>query len=267
MSAGGFVHNLADGVIFGERDVARCYVHRPPYAPALFEKLLDLTPRRKRALDLGSGPGKIAIELSPHFEEVAAVDPSLTMIEVGELAAAPRSNIVWVCSRAEDVILAERHDVITIGAAIAWMRHDILFERLAQWLEPDGTLAVISGDDVFAAQWKDAWTSFVARWLAKVGRHYDPAGFAASGQSYKSRMQIEGSEDFVYEFRQSIEDFTACQHSRATWAREKMGVEVAAEFDAELDRTLRPFAEDGWLAFKVRSDLTWRKPRPAETGS
>jgi len=77
-------------------------------------------------------------------------------------------------------------------------------------------------------------------------------------------MDIKGRETFVEDFRQPVEHFIACQHSTATFARAKLGAELAAEFDEALDAALRPLSNNGWLEFKVRSNLTWGKPRRTE---
>lgn len=74
-----FTLDPANGVVFGELDVARCYAYRVPYAAQLYQRLLELVPGRERLLDLGCGPGKLARELAPHFREVVAVDPSAAM--------------------------------------------------------------------------------------------------------------------------------------------------------------------------------------------
>ena len=80
----------AAGATFAEDDVARSYYARPPYAPALFERLLRIAPGRGRALDLGCGPGKVAMVLADHFTEVVALDPSSAMLELGRTADAGR---------------------------------------------------------------------------------------------------------------------------------------------------------------------------------
>jgi hypothetical protein len=74
-------------------------------------------------------------------------------------------------------------------------------------------------------------------------------------------MNIAGSEEFTFDYEQTVEDFVTCQHSRATWARSRMGAEMAAAFDADLRKMLGPFADKGLLRFKVRSTLVWGRPR------
>ena len=77
---------LSLAAIFADEDVARRYHTRAPYTPDLFTVLLSKTPGRRRALDLGCGPGKIARVLAEHFEAVVALDPSVPMIAAGEAA-------------------------------------------------------------------------------------------------------------------------------------------------------------------------------------
>jgi hypothetical protein len=105
------------------------------------------------------------------------------------------------------------------------------------------------------------WTEFLSRWLARVGRHYDPKGFDAAGRAYVGWMNIVGDERFEFEFRQPLEQYIALQHSTATFARAKMGHELADQFDADLQETLRPFASDGFLRFRIVSSLVWGTPK------
>ncbi len=60
------------GENFEQDDVVQIYLHRPPYAGAVFEKLRALTPQHDQLLDLGCGPGKISAGLTQHFGEVVA---------------------------------------------------------------------------------------------------------------------------------------------------------------------------------------------------
>ena len=255
-----FAFNPANADVFGELDVARCYACRPPYAPALYERLLRLVQTRRSALDLGCGPGKIAIELAPHFDRVVAVDPSGAMLQAGRERFGG-SNIRWLKGKAEEVDLPETFDVVTIGTAVHWMRHQTVFPRLLRWLD-GGPLAIVSSqrndDD---AEWSRRWVSFLTDWLRRVGREYDPVGFGAAGETYRAWMDVESEESFVADFHQPVEDFIALQHSTATFARTKLGPALSAEFDAELFETLTPLSDAGVLRFRMRSNLVWGRPR------
>lgn len=259
-----FAFDPVQGAVFSELDVARCYTYRMPYAVLLYERFLELVPNRERLLDLGCGPGKIARELAPRFRDVDAVDPSAAMLEAGQ-ELSRSANIRWQCARAEGVVLDSKFDAITIGTAVHWMEHAIVFPKMFEWLAADGVLAIIDSErSDNESTWAQRWVEFLKAWLKRVGREYDPVNFAAAGRTYVSWMDVAGKESFIEDFRQPVEHFIACQHSTATFARAKMGAELAAEFDEELDQALRPFADNGWLALKVRSNLTWGKPRRFE---
>lgn len=256
------VEKAASVLTFEDADVARCYTHRPPYAPALYDLLLENIPGRRRALDLGCGPGKIAIVLADHFAEVTALDPSGAMIEAGRRADAGRhGNITWAHMRAEDINADRPYDLVTAGTSIHWMRHDILLPKLVA-MTP--MLAVISEggpEHLHATCGREAWDDFLVRWLARVGRIYDKAAFDAENNRYEPWLDIAGRERFAFTFRQSVEDFIACQHSRATWARVAMGQALADEFDRELEALMRPHAREGMLELELVSELVWGVPR------
>ena len=246
--------------IFGDADVARCYAHRAPYAPALFDFLLKKTPGRARALDLGCGPGKIAIVLADHFAEVTALDPAAAMIDAGrEADAGQHGNIVWTIQRAEDLETGQTFDLVTAGTAIHWMQHDILFPKLAA-LTP--IVAIISGDGpAHPPCGHEAWVAFNSRWVARLGGVYSPAAFGAEAARHEPWLDIAGRERFAFTFRQRLEDFITGEHSRATWARAAMGEDLAAEFDRDLEALLGPHERDGMLAIDLVSELTWGAPR------
>jgi SAM-dependent methyltransferase len=256
----------AVGATFAERDVALSYFARPPYAPALYDTLLELTVRRERALDIGCGPGKVATVLADHFKEVVALDPSEPMLEVARKADAGRHpNIVWALDRAETFEDPKGFDLVTAAASIHWPDHAVLFPKLARWTD---RVAIIVGDALTFPCGEAAWLAFLRRWLVAMARRtpglraeYDPGRFAAEGLRHEAWMDIEGRATFRHLFRQSVDDFVVCQHSRATWSRAAMGELLAAAFDRELDALMRPFAADGVLELEIVSELTWGAPR------
>jgi 2-polyprenyl-3-methyl-5-hydroxy-6-metoxy-1,4-benzoquinol methylase len=85
---------------------------RPPYSPqleaALSEELhLDGT---GRLLDVGCGPGILAVRLASLFHQVVAVDPDPDMLAEGRAEAAREgvTNIVWVRALADGIGPAHR---------------------------------------------------------------------------------------------------------------------------------------------------------------
>ncbi|MCZ6644173.1 MAG: class I SAM-dependent methyltransferase, partial [Gammaproteobacteria bacterium] len=228
------------GARFDDAEVARNYLHRPPYAAALYDFLGERVANHHRALDLGCGPGKIAGELATMFDQVDAVDPSLPMLQQGQSLHADASNIRWIHASSEDAVLEGPYDLVTIGTAAHWMDHAVVFPKISNMLETDGVLATIQGDRPHQPPWEATWMAFLRRWLQRVGINYDETAFGNAVTAHEPWMNIAGRKTFIFDYRQKLVDFVACQHSRATWTRIQLGNPLAAEFDAELTELLTP---------------------------
>ncbi|MCZ6852313.1 MAG: methyltransferase domain-containing protein [Gammaproteobacteria bacterium] len=249
------------GTRFDDTEVARHYAHRAPYAAVSYEFLQGLVVQHRYVLDLGSGPGKIAGEMASWFERVDAVDSSLPMLRRGQALHAGSTNIRWIHARAEDAALEGPYDLVTIGAAAHWMDHAVVFPKLVKVMEKDGVLAMMDGDGPHQPPWQAAWVVFLRRWLERFGGKYDRARFGDAVAAYERWMDVAGRRTFLFDHRQSVADFVACQHSRATWTMARLGEAAGARFDQELTELLGPFAHDGQLEFSVQTNLVWGTPR------
>lgn len=75
-------------------------------------------------------------------------------------------------------------------------------------------------------------------------------------------MDIQGRETFTATVRQPVEQLIACEHSRATWARARMGG-LAEAFDSDLRAVLTPWAEHCGVTFEMETRLVWGWPLAA----
>jgi len=111
------------------RGTADDYVRfRPQYPPALIERLVRAAGvgARARVLDLGSGPGHVAVPLAAHVAEVVAVDPEPEM-----LARIEAPNVRTVLGRAEDVDETwGTFDLVTAGRSFHWFDQAVVLRRL-----------------------------------------------------------------------------------------------------------------------------------------
>ncbi len=128
------------------RTAARHYArYRPPYPAELIDRLIRATgiDETARVLDLGCGPGSLAIPLAFYAREVVAVDVEPEMIaELGRVA--PRT-VKPVLARAEDVDESWGHfRLATAGRAFHWFDTARVLGRLAT-VTP--ALALV-GDDI-----------------------------------------------------------------------------------------------------------------------
>ncbi|MCC5637172.1 methyltransferase domain-containing protein [Nostoc sp. CHAB 5844] len=152
--------------------------YRTKYPPALFNKLTEIfnLNGQGRLLDLGCGPGLIAIPLRTQFEEVVAVDPAFEMLQEAQhqAAAVGANNITWLEQGAEliDSSLGI-FKLVTIGRAFHWMERELVLERIYELLSDDGGLALINTNEnpwLSSLPWKQAAIEVVKKWLGKERR-------------------------------------------------------------------------------------------------
>ena len=101
---------------------------RAPYPPAFFEKVaasLEITPA-KSLIDLGTGPGLIALGFAPYAGAITAVDPEPAMLALARQASARASHPVTFLEGTTESLPAGLgpFDFVTIGRALHWMDPD-----------------------------------------------------------------------------------------------------------------------------------------------
>lgn len=253
-------HDPNTGGEFADEDVVAAYAYRTEYPVAVYERLLRLAPRGGQLLDLGCGPGQLARRLAPHFNEVLAVDPSAAMLRLAaSLPGGDAANIRWIRAKAEGAVFAHPVDLVVAAASIHWMDPSRLFPRLAGVLAPDGVMATL-GDGPADAPWIEAWQAVIVNWVGRMGGVWNGPEHRDRVEAHEPWFDVSGRETFVAEVTQAIDDLIEAEHSRATWARSKMG-ERAAAFDADLRAVLSPYARKGKVTFEISSTLVWGRPR------
>jgi SAM-dependent methyltransferase len=106
--------------------------YRPGYPPELIAALVEATAigPESRVLDLGCGPGTVAIPVAAYAGEVVAVDTEPEMI--AEVRGAAPPNVTVVEGRAEDVDESwGAFALATAGRAFHWFDAPLVFGRLA----------------------------------------------------------------------------------------------------------------------------------------
>lgn len=122
---------------------------RLPYAPGIGEALaraLQLD-GRGRMIDVGCGPGIIALMLAPLFQEVVGVDPDAGMLSEAERRATEQTiaNARWVRGRGEDLPLGlGTFRVATFAASFHWMNRPLVAGLVRQMFEPGGAFVQLT---------------------------------------------------------------------------------------------------------------------------
>ncbi len=152
------------------RSAAPHYFARTNYSPRLIRKLvaeLALT-REDRVMDLGCGPGLLAIALAPFVGEVVAVDPSADMLAAGRAAAGGLSGKIRFVLGSSNELGAEfgRFRLVTMGRSFHWMDRADTLKRLDGMIGPDGAVALFDVDTVHqgAGDWHPRFTEILERY-------------------------------------------------------------------------------------------------------
>jgi SAM-dependent methyltransferase len=100
-----------------------------------------------RLLDVGCGPGILAIELAGSFDEAIGLDPDAEMLHEAARRAADAGieNVRWVRALAEEIAELDlgTFRLVTFGQSFQWTEREQVAESVYDILEPGGALALI----------------------------------------------------------------------------------------------------------------------------
>ena len=113
---------------------------RPAYAPLLIKRVAALLGLRRthRVLDLGCGPGQLALAFAPLVKQVTGMDPEPEMLRVAA-ANAREAGIDLKLVQGSSYDLAPvlgRFRLVSIGRAFHWMDRADTLKRLDELIEP-----------------------------------------------------------------------------------------------------------------------------------
>lgn len=129
---------------------------RPPYSrelPAVLRAELGLDGSGV-LIDVGCGPGSLAVQLAPLFHEVIGIDPEPAMLnEAVRHAAEHEVNARWVQARAEDLATLDlpAPRLVTFGQSIHWSDQRPVLAMVYELLRPGGVVALIAADATHGA--------------------------------------------------------------------------------------------------------------------
>jgi ubiquinone/menaquinone biosynthesis C-methylase UbiE len=236
---------------------------RAPYAQAAIDFIIAAynLGEGDRVLDLGCGPGTIAIPLSFTVAEAVAVDPDADMIAEGRRlgASSGRRNIRWIQSRAEDISSAlGPFRVVTIGQSFHWMDRDAVLRKLSLLTENGGGLALVNpGKRRPQESWEEVANQIVAKFLGPRRRH---AGSNPQEPEHEPALRRSEcfseftSHEFPAKLTRDVASITGCIYSSSNSARPLFG-NAAAEFEAELSNALLRLNPSGIFSECIETEV------------
>lgn len=147
--------------------------YRPRYPDALIADVVARCrlDRGGRVLDLGCGPGFLAVPLATLGAEVTAVDPQPEMLAAGraEAEAAGGRPITWIESTAEELVShwdAAQAPLAcaTLGRSFHWMRREAVLDFLDQVIAPGGYVVLVNEERGDEADWRRILHDYVHDW-------------------------------------------------------------------------------------------------------
>jgi len=247
------------------RTAAQHYLKgRQPYAPALFQRLIQITDTgpKSRVMDLGCGPGQIAAALAPHVGEVTAIDPEPEMLRVAaENAAAADLKIRFIQASSDDLGPAlGRFHLVVIGRAFHWMDRARTLQRLDGLIEPGGAIALLGTREPELPDnaWVKAYDTLIERYAADdVTRRERKSPDWLRHEAVLLDSPFSRIETIaVLERRLTpVERFVDRALSMSSTSAARIG-EKTAELAAEVRKTLAPFVVEGMIREVVRSGAT-----------
>jgi SAM-dependent methyltransferase len=211
--------------------------YREPYPEAFFAEAaarLGLS-GREGLIDLGTGPGLLALGFAPFVARVVGVDPEPAMV-----AAARASGLQVVEGRAEDVDLGV-FDLVTIGRALHWMEREPTLAALDRMLAQGGRIFVCASRNSKETPWRAAFDEVTQRYSEggearnhRAHQHFfDDSPFVAAGEVAVEHRQ-----------RISVDALVERALTRSTTSPAVLGDRVGA-FRADMRQALAPFFPEG----------------------
>ncbi|HEX4447252.1 MAG TPA: class I SAM-dependent methyltransferase [Polyangiaceae bacterium] len=152
------------------KDASRYYTSgRPPYPRLLARRVATLVglSAEDQVLDLGTGPGFLAIDFAPLAKTVVGVDPSSDMlVEAARNASEAGVTIELMAGSSYDLGPHLGHfKLVTIGRAFHWMDREATLKALDPLIEPGGAVALLrtAQPEVPANAWNAEFRAVIDR--------------------------------------------------------------------------------------------------------
>jgi SAM-dependent methyltransferase len=229
---------------------------RPPYPPSFFREAAQrLALGKQHALiDLGTGPGPLALGFAPYVGRLVGVDPEPAMLAAARKAAQRASQaFTLIGGKAEDLPDdVGSFDVVTIGRALHWMDRDATLARLERLVAPDGVILVCASFSAMDGHnpWLEDYNSARRAW-SKPGlwsesgsaarTHRDLAGFFRGTRFHAADViGVETSQEV------SVRDLARRVLTFSPSSPDVLGDRVEAMLQ-DVEQRLLPLSRDGFI--------------------
>jgi ubiquinone/menaquinone biosynthesis C-methylase UbiE len=206
---------------------------REPYPAAFFAaaaKALELD-GHEALIDLGTGPGLLALGFAPYVHRLVGVDPEPAML-------AQKIALTLIEGHAETLPAGlGLFDLVTIGRALHWMEREATLTTLDRILARDGRILICRSSAVAEDNaWREAYDSVLRSWgNARSGGRWKMAELFFDGTRFVRSAEIKVTHAHAITPQALVERAL----TRSTTSPAALGQRIEA-FRAELLAALAP---------------------------
>lgn len=230
--------------------------YRPPYPAEFFRAVaqrLQLS-KQHNLIDLGTGPGLLALGFALFAGRVVGVDPEPEMLAAARAAALQaNADVTFIAGRAEE--LPDDigcFDVVTIGRALHWMDPRALGPLFARLVAPGGAIIVCAAFSVHDERnpWLDTYNAARRNWsdaglLRDAGKgeqaHRNPGEvLGPAGFRMVDSVKVETTHEV------SVKDLAWRVLTFSSSSPAALGDKIEAML-TDVETRLSPFSRDGVL--------------------
>jgi cyclopropane fatty-acyl-phospholipid synthase-like methyltransferase len=242
---------------------ASLYEHlRPPYPSEFFRSVAQKLGLSKQGslIDLGTGPGLLALGFASYVGRIVGVDPETAMLEAARHAATRAGHALTLIEGTAETLSPGigTFDVVTIGRALHWMDREPTLARLEELVARDGAVVICASFSATDGSnpWLAGYNEVRRRWSpAKLWEeagtgtrtHRDlPAFFRGSAFQSTELVTVETS------YTVSVQDLTQRVLTYSSSSPEALGENVEAML-RDVEEHLASFSRDGMIAETIVS--------------
>jgi ubiquinone/menaquinone biosynthesis C-methylase UbiE len=228
-------------------------VGRPAYPPAFVAEVAEAAglSRSHRILDLGTGPGVLALAFAPYVASVLALDPEPEMLRLARLAVAEAGAAVEVREGSSESLGPElgAFRAVTMGRSFHWMDRMESLRRLDQIIEPGGSILLFNDElaDVPENAALRAWREVVERYSADDQVRMQRK--SPEWQDHESVLRVSPfsaveRRKHLHRTLTSLKTLLFRALSMSATSEERLGTERTEAMQSEIRAALEPFGSE-----------------------
>ena len=227
--------------------------YREPYPAKFFTQIAERLGLKgnESLLDIGCGPGLLAIGFAPFVKHGTGIDPELAMIAAARAAAAEvGAALTLMHGRIEQFSVARVFDLVTIGRALHWLDRDAALPVLERIVSVSGRILICGAfnADSPVSPWRKPYEDLRRSWADDP----DERRYRLDGKTWFANSCFAEIASVSATKRRpvAVQELVGRALSKSNTSPARLG-ERRAAFEAAIAAVLQPFARNGVLEEQI----------------